>query len=322
MAKMANKQGLTEDEAEELKPHEGTLNLKYHGITREQYNITPKFFYRQTQLLVALRNIKYHLEIDKYDYPLIICGDTGTGKSSLLLHLIELWYRLILGETWSPDRIKHLKNTRSEWVKNFQTLKALDINANDEGADGITSKESMTKFGKDLQKLYMVFRKKFFFTIILIPDFFDLPLYFRKRIRGVIYVDKRGHYKFYTMRGVKWINALNETKDFKSIDRARPHFEGYFPEYKGLLRKPYEDMALGSADKILQELITNLDDNEGNAVDDNFQDVKEMISNGMTIREICKQLTISPKVVVKINRRIKNLEKYALVEKEKEPQNI
>lgn len=275
-------------------------------------------FYRYPRLVWTLMNIRYHIETEKYDFPLAICGDTGVGKSMLLLHIIELWYRVVLDDKdWSVDRINHLKNTRKEWIKNFQVLSALDINANDEGADGLTTKESMTKFGKDIQKLYMVFRKKYFFTIILIPDFFDLPLHFRKRIRGCIWVNKRGFFKYYTKEGIKWLNALNENKDFKRMDRARPCFEGCFPDYVGLLRKPYEDIAQDSPNKILMEMLADIEDNEGSSVDSNFDDVKRCIEDGMKVRDIASELGISTHTISKVRKRMKNMEKYELVQKEK-----
>lgn len=296
--------------ADELVPSEGKK-----GVGWRDYNSTLLWFKREPQLVWTLMNIKYHIETEKYDYPLVICGDTGVGKSMLQLHIIELWYRVILDKDWNIDRINHLKNTRKEWIKNFQVLQPLDINANDEGADGITSKESMTKFGKDLQKLYMVFRKKYFFTIILLPDFFDLPLYFRKRIRGVIWVKRRGSFRFYTQLGVKWLNAMNENKDFKSMERARHFFDGTFPDYTGLLRKPYDDFAQESPDKILNEMLMDIEDNEGSSVDSNFDEVKRLMGEGLKAKEICDRLSISGHTVSKIRKRIKNIEKYELVKK-------
>lgn len=295
---------------EELRPHEGVK-----GIPWDDFNKTLLYFKREPQLVWTLMNIRYHIETEKYDYPLVICGDTGTGKSMLNLHIIELWYRVILDRDWNVDRINHLKNTRKDWIRNFQILEPLDINANDEGADGITSKESMTRFGKDLQKLYMVFRKKFFFTIILIPDFFDLPLYFRKRIRGVIWVKRRGIFRFYTQLGIKWLNALNESKDFKSMDRARFLFEGTFPDYVGLLRKPYDDFAQDSPNKILNEMLSDIEDNEGSSVDANFEEVKKLIEEGVTAKDIAHDLGISTHTISKVRKRMKNLEKYELVKK-------
>jgi len=160
---------------------------------------TLEHFKRYPQMVWVLLNIRSHMENEKYDFPLIICGGTGNGKTMFQLHLIELWYKVILQQEFNAEHIKYVQNTRLNWIRNFKDLKPLDINSNDEGADGIVSKEGMTKFGRDIQKLYNVFRKKLYFTPILIPDYFDLPLYFRKRVRGCFEINKKGQFKYYTM---------------------------------------------------------------------------------------------------------------------------
>lgn len=267
---------------------------------------TLDYFMMSPYIISILRNIHFHIKEKKYDFPLVICGGTGTGKSMFALHIIELWYRVILKESWSEDRIKHIQSTRYKWIKNFRDLKPLDINCNDEGADGITSKEAMSKFGRDIQKLYNVFRKKLFFTIIIIPDFFDLPLYFRKRIRGCIYVSKRGQYKYYTQNGIKWLNAMNENKDFKSMDRAKPFFVGGFPDYKGILRDPYDNIANESPDKIINDLISEEESRSLNSVDINLDEAETLFKEGLKMNEISKKLGVSNTTLVKIKYKLKN----------------
>ena len=71
-----------------------------------------EFFRRYPQLIWTLLNIHHHMKNLKYDYPLVICGDTGNGKSMFVLHLIDLWYNLILDEKLTLSHIKHIQNTR------------------------------------------------------------------------------------------------------------------------------------------------------------------------------------------------------------------
>lgn len=268
-------------------------------------NSTLQHFKRYPQLVWTLFNVRHHMEEYKYDYPIVICGGTGNGKSMFQLHLIELWYRVVLGQDIDASYIRYIKNTRKGWVNNFKSLKPLDINSNDEGADGITSKEGMTRFGRDIQRLYMVIRKKLLFTPILIPDYFDLPLYFRKRIRCCIYIPKKGQFKFYTMENLKWVNALNEGKELKRMEVTSPFFSGVFPDYTGVLRKPYDAMSNISADTILDEIIRDIDDKNYSTVDEHFDEVKTLLLEGKKSKEIAEGVGISFRDLTKIKKRMK-----------------
>jgi len=266
------------------------------------YVASKEFFRRYPNLITMLYNVHHHMKELKYDYPLIICGKTGNGKSMLELHIIDLWYNLILNEKLTPQHIKHVQNTRQGWIKNFKNIRPLDINANDEGADGLMSKESVTRFGRDIQKLYNVFRKKLFLTIICIPDFFDLPPYFRKRVRGVIFVHRRGCFKYYTGQGVEWLNARNENKNIKRMEYAYPYITGTFPDYQGVLRDGYDLMANDSSDTILDEMINEID-LTGSVADAYYDKVVEMIDLGVTQKDIAKELHISTRDISNIRKK-------------------
>lgn len=275
-------------------------------------------FKRYPQLVWTLLNIYFHMKEEKYDCPFLICGETGVGKTDFQLHVVELWYRVVLQQEFNEGHIRYIKNTRKAWVKNFKLINMYDINSNDEGADGITSKEGMTRFGKDLQKLYNVFRKKLFLTPILLPDYFELPLYFRKRIRGCIFIPKRGQFKYYTKENLKWINALNENQDFKKMEVTKSFFAGTFPKYEGVLRKPYDDMSQLSSDTILDEMIRDLDAKDFNVVEEHKEEVTMMLERGDKLKDVASEIGMSLRDVSRINK-IYKLEKY---KKEKENRNI
>jgi len=264
---------------------------------------TLNHFSRYPKLVSCLHNVKHHMEIEHYDYPLIICGDTGNGKSMLLLHITELWVRVILKEKLEVSHIRHVQNTRLNWIKNFQEIKPLEINANDEGADGLMSKEQVTKFGRDIQKLYSVFRKKRFLTIILIPDFFDLPLYFRKRVRGMIWVNKRGQFKYYTKKGIYYINQLNENRQLKRIQVAYPFFTGTFPDYTGKLRKPYDGMSFEATDNILKEMVQK-EQSKMSSVELYDKPIRELLGKGVRVRDIAKELGVGVNTITAVRKKI------------------
>lgn len=272
-------------------------------------NLTLQHFKRYPQLVWTLTNIHYHMKKDKYDFPLVICGGTGNGKTMLQLHIIELWYRVVLQQEFTEQHIKHVQNTRKGWINNFKNLKEYDINSNDEGIDGISSKEGMTRFGKHIQRLYNVFRKKLYFTIILIPDYFDLPLYFRKRIRGCIYVHKKGQFKYYTMENLKWVNALNETREMKKMEVSRCFFSGTFPDYQGAIRKAYDSMQFKATDNTIDEILMDIDDTSFNVVNMNYDQVVEMFKQGQSYKQIQEELGISSRDIAKIKKMMRVKEK-------------
>lgn len=218
------------------------------------------YFNRYPKFLSFLKIVHHHLDKLDYDYPLIIVGDTGNGKSMLALHIYELYMKTLQKK---PLNIRDISVDRFLWVQNFQNLSRADCNIFDEGATGLYSKDSMNKFAKTLEKLYQVFRKKNFFSIILIPDFFMITKFFRDhRARGLIWVNKRGEFKFYSKRSIKYINAFNENKVHKRLNCVRATFTGSFPDYRGVLREPYDSMAQASVTKILNEVVDEFDPNQ------------------------------------------------------------
>lgn len=237
---------------------------------------TLQFFYRYgVNIVTLLHNVHHHLVVKKQDFPFVITGYPGIGKSDMGMHLFELWKRVILKQGVVEEDIQYIKANKLDWLKNFKIMKPADMTINDEAADGLSSKESMKRFGRDIQKLYNVNRKKRLFSVLVIPDFFELPSYFRKRVRGLLYIDKQGHYKFYTMYGIKFLNAYNENKKLKRMDVAYPLFQGMYPKYEGVLRDVYDANADISADQILDEII--IDNTEKPKGDD----VKKLLTDRM-----------------------------------------
>jgi hypothetical protein len=212
------------------------------------------FYKHDIGMLKILLAIKQGLHED-FDYPLIVSGDTGKGKSHLILHLLEVWQRL-LGKEVTSELISQMHVDRMKWLKKFKELEPLDINIFDEGANGLGSKQYAEKFSKTLEMLFQVIRKKRFFTVIIIPNFFRLNKYFREdRLRGMIYVDKRGFYRFYTRKQIVRLCQINDRRPVKNMNVVRPFHTNKFPKYKGILLDAYNEMAMQSTDDLLNEVI-------------------------------------------------------------------
>lgn len=261
-----------------------------------------QFFYKYPDFVTMLYNVFHHLSVKNKDFPICICGDEGLGKTHFVLHLYELWYRVILQREVTEDDVRNIHVGRMGWLQNFKNIGPFEMNVNDEGADGIASKESIKRFGRDLEKLYKVFRKKRFFSPILLPEFFDLPKYFRRRVRMVIEIDREGHFRVFSKEGVKWLNALNRNREPKSMNVARPFYQGVFPEYKGVMLEPYIELSQSGVDNILDEIIEE-NKNGGKtptAAERKREDIIRMLSEGVSKEDIKKALRTSNKTIADV----------------------
>tara|TARA_R100001530_G_scaffold136291_2_gene116252 strand:- start:2182 stop:3018 length:837 start_codon:yes stop_codon:yes gene_type:complete len=254
-----------------------------------------------------LLDVYDHLKAD-YDMCLIISGDTGSGKSMLALNILETWYKVILKKDFTPEMIDHVHTDFNSFVKKFKEMKEYDLSIMDEGSVQLDSKAHMEKMSRQITKLYNVFRCKKFFTIIILPSYFNLNKYFREhRLRGAIWVNKRGKYKLYTKKGVNWLNALNERRSLKNMNLAYPIHYSTFPDYKGILREPYERAKMEGVDKILDEVIAEgINEKSPNLYMLVKEDVKKMKEEGYTIKQMREKLEVGSSTIQKCLNLIKN----------------
>ena len=212
------------------------------------------FYKHDVGIIRILLSIKRGLE-ENFDYVLVVNGDTGTGKSMWVLHLVEAWQSL-LGKKIDANTIKQVNVEKMKWLEEFKVLKEYDINIFDEGAAGLGSKQYMEMFSKTLEMLFQVMRYKKFLSVIVVPNFFRLNKFFREdRLRGMVYIDRRGHYKFFTRKQIIKLSLMNEKKIIKNMDLITPLHNKNFPDYKGKLLKAYDAQKKEGVDNILNEVI-------------------------------------------------------------------
>lgn len=280
-------------------------------LTIKTNNTTLLWFMQHNPELVSMMyNIYYHMKQKNFDYPFVITGDPGLGKSMFSLHFYELWYRVILMREIDNKDMKNINSERILWLRNFKTLSAYEINLNDEGADGLSSDEAMTRFGRDIKKLYKINRKKKFLTPIIVLDYFELPPFFRKRVRGCFWINKQGEYKYYSREGLRYLGLKNQIGNpIKSMQLAYPFITGNYPDYFGILREDYDEKSQYSADRILDEMInqneTETKINSKNLVNVATPRVKDFLSQGFNKEEIVSKLRIEKSVVTRIMNNIR-----------------
>jgi len=250
------------------------------------------FYEHDTRMVVFLNNVYEHLKRD-WDYLLVVVGDTGTGKSRWALQLLDTWYRIVLKQKISKGLSKQIASDYSVWIKNFKSLKAFDMNIYDEGATTLESRQHMSRLSGDLTKLFNVFRSKKFFSVIIIPNFFYLNKYFREnRLRGLVWIDKRGHYRLFSKVGISYLNAYNENRKVKSMFLAKPVHRSNFPDYKGSLLEAYTFEKDKLVDSVLDEVVHGSSKRKS-LVELYFEDVVVLRGKGFNVRVIAQELGVS-----------------------------
>jgi len=255
-------------------------------------------FYRGDWKLYSwLFNIYKHLQ-DDYDFLLIICGDTGTGKSRFALQLLESWYRVVLGrEDFDESYIKNFNTKFDLWASNYKSLRPFEMNVFDEGSTALDSKEYMSVLSRNLSRMFSVIRYKRIFSVIVLPDFFSLNKSFREnRLRGLVHIHKRGRYRLFTKKGVLRLCGFNAKRTFKSLFVTSPLHLGSVPDYKGSLLKPYEEMSFKGKDGIIDDVVFEIESSKHSKrslFDIYGKKIADLKRQGVSNRGVSKQLDIS-----------------------------
>jgi hypothetical protein len=180
---------------------------------------------------------------ENWDTVWLCCGDEGTGKSFLDLHILEWWYKRLYGKV-TEDDIRHMCLTIPMFRKDLGDMKKYEMTNLDEGG-ALSNRRFMAKLNYEITQAYQVIRGDGLFTIITLPDPFDLdPFFTKRRVRGLIYVYKRkgntSRFAFWSKSRFRQLVALNMQRPVKNMWLVKPTYSGgYCPQYKGVLLEPY-----------------------------------------------------------------------------------
>lgn len=197
-------------------------------------------------LKLRQRFIKYLLTHKDDDYLLLCAGDTGSGKSMLMLHVMDEF----MGEYADTSFIGL---TRSSFADAFTKIrnvpKEFRFLANDEA--NISKREALTKYNRDLLDLYYSCRGLNIFHWWNNPsvDMIDKP-FIKDRVKGFILIVSKDvkrprAYYFFTKENLLRILDKYGDIELKTIRKVRKKyssFKGWFRDYDGRLKKPYLDM--------------------------------------------------------------------------------
>lgn len=189
----------------------------------------------------VIDSIKVVTEEKDDDFLLICAGDTGTGKSRLMLHGLERYDPLGA----SVDFIGLNRKDHAKALRLAKSKKSLRFVGDDEA--NVSKRDALTKYNKDRIDLYYAIRGLRMFHWWNNPslDMIDKP-FIEERVRGVIVVLTKGKevrfYYYFTKKGILKFLEKHENLKLQTIKKhggAFAHHLGWFRDYQGKMLAAY-----------------------------------------------------------------------------------
>lgn len=186
-------------------------------------------------------DIRFKKHNNKWDTVGIIGGDEGTGKSNLGLHMIDYWQTLRNGKS-VPEDVKHMCLEGLSFAQDLADAQENEITAFDEAGE-LDSRRAMSNFNTMISRAYGVIRADRIFTLMILPNLWDLEPRFRnRRTKFYMHVYRRGRVAVWLKDKMRRMIALNEGRIIKNPFIVKPDFYDTFPIYKGSMVDKYEIM--------------------------------------------------------------------------------
>jgi hypothetical protein len=160
----------------------------------------------------------------------VVIGRPGMGKSMFVLWLMD----------WLKAEQKHIALEKADVGKCLKATAVKGAFQFDEAIDGLNSKEGMSKFNVQMEKLFEINRGKLMISFIVLPRLKLLsPLFREDRLIGLFEVKKRGSVLYYDRKEIDKINFYMQTHNNK-FGGGRPVFVDTYKDYTGRLREEYK----------------------------------------------------------------------------------
>lgn len=202
--------------------------------------------------------------LTEHDFDAVYCidGDEGLSKSTLLMHIVEYWYKRLYGRCTEKE-IKFICLDGKQFAGALRDMKKFEAIGYDEAGE-LSNKRTMSKFNYMISQTYQVIRGDNLLTILVLPSIFDLDPFFRKRrIKGLFHVTRRGVVAFYSKSRLERMLEMNEKKTLKRHFYVKPTFYDSYPRYTGVLASAYKDKKItkmkGIRERLYEELMNNWD---------------------------------------------------------------
>lgn len=250
-------------------------------------------------LELGINCIDDHMKENEDDWLILIIGATGTGKSNLALHMMDLY----LKEKGHIDLIGLNRESIALATKKAKDMPFPRMAVFDEA--NISKRDSLTKFNKDMIDLFLAVRGLQIFWVWCNPslDYLDKQ-FINERIQGFYYIPQktkkaRPYYYFPKKNIIRILEKHGHLKEslLHKMRKKYAYYRGWFKPYEGHLLKEYLEKKEFRMDEKVEEFFANY--GKGSSKDyltkksildylgctsDTFKKYeKELIDNGMII---------------------------------------
>lgn len=254
------------------------------------------------ELLDTIMNHVKYLITEKDDDFLILCaGDTGTGKSMLMMHTLDKFMN-------GHKSVEYVGLTKGSFASGFKKVQAVPKGykflGNDEA--NISKRDALSKYNKDLLDLYYSCRGLNIFHWWNNPsvDIIDKP-FIKDRVKGFILIttkdkDRPRIYYYFTKNALIKIFEKYKNLDIKTIKKVKGKYalyKGWFKDYKGELKRDYldkknprmiekvDDFVNKYGDKELEDVLTTKSVSDLTNYTSDY--IKNLVRNGTIPQHFC-----------------------------------
>jgi len=217
------------------------------------------------QLPINNRLIREHINQSNDDYLILAVGETGTGKSNLLLHLQELY----MEELTSIKCVAQNRESYADVIKYNRDAPMPRVAFFDES--NISKRDGQSSFNKDIIDLFYTIRAKNILHLWATPslDMIDKPLIYDRIKAVILFPSKQKNIRPYFWFKKSQILAIFEKYGRLHIDlltkvrKKYCSYRGYFREYNGIIKDEYLSIKNQRVDDKMDEF-ANKYSNNGN----------------------------------------------------------
>lgn len=206
------------------------------------------------------------------DFCIPVTGKTGTGKSTLVLHLFEYWYKELLELKLDDELFEMFASNIKEFVRAIHHSEKDYFIPHDEAIKDLHRKKSTTKKSIDLYQAFNVIRGKRLCVPLIIPSLLDLDKDFVKnRVKCLLHVFKRKNKRFVAVFSKERTDLLIPEllymserfgKSMKARDRpdpmkckVKPNLVCEFGKYSGVYVDAYKLKKNHNMDSTVEDLL-------------------------------------------------------------------
>ena len=219
--------------------------------------------------------IKKRVRDDDDDFLMLCVGETGTGKSNIMLEAMELYNPELSVDYVGLDPKDHA--TALNAAKNYKGLRFCALDEAD-----VQKRNAITKYNKRLISLYSAIRGLNIFHWWNNPSLDMIDKFFvKEKINAVMYIFTRGKplRYYYLFRKEAIVKILEKEKGSLTLKMLRKHkkealFMGWFKQYEGELLEPYMEKKKARMEVHVENFFEEFADDDKQRICDIAKDIK------------------------------------------------